>query len=64
MADILITCPIFGKAVPTGVTTEIIVLETLDFPLTMQCPACRKIHRWTKSDAWVERDRLNGQDSD
>jgi hypothetical protein len=57
MADIMISCPIFGKPVPTGVTTEIIVLDTLDFSLTMHCPACRKIHKWTRSDAWIEKAR-------
>ena len=31
MADIIISCPIFGKAVPTGITTEMIILNTLDF---------------------------------
>ena len=54
MADIMILCPIFGTAVPTGITTEMIMLDTLDFPLTMQCPACRKIHKWTRRDAQVE----------
>jgi hypothetical protein len=34
MADIMISCPIFGKAVPTGITTEMIILNTLDFSLT------------------------------
>jgi len=53
MADIWISCPLFGKAVPTGITTDVIILDTLDFELTMHCPACRKIHRWTRRDAWV-----------
>jgi hypothetical protein len=63
MADIMISCPVFGKAVPTGLTTEIIVLNTLDFPLPMHCPACRKIHRWTRSDAWIEKDRQGQENS-
>jgi hypothetical protein len=54
MAAILIKCPLFVKAVPTGVTTDMIVLDTLEFPLTMQCPACRKTHHWTRRDAWVD----------
>jgi hypothetical protein len=37
MAHIMIKCPMFGMAVPTGITTEVIILDTLDFPLTMQC---------------------------
>jgi hypothetical protein len=43
MADILIRCPMFGMAVPTGFTTEMIILDTLDFPLTVNCPACREL---------------------
>jgi hypothetical protein len=55
MANIMISCPVFGKAVPTGVTTDMIVLDTFDFPLTMHCPARRKPHKWTRKDAWVEQ---------
>ena len=57
MADIMIRCPTFGMAVPTGFTTEMIILDTLDFPLTVHCAACREIHRWTRRDAWIEKDR-------
>jgi hypothetical protein len=55
MADIMIKCPIFGMAVPTGITTEMIILDTLDFPLTMHCPACRQFHSWSRSDAWIAK---------
>ena len=54
MADIMTSCPIYGKAIPTGLTTREIILDTLDFTLTVQCPACRKIHKWTRGDAWVD----------
>jgi len=40
----MIKCPMFGIAVPTGITTEMIILDALDFPLTMHCPACRQFH--------------------
>jgi hypothetical protein len=50
MADIMIKCPIFAKPVPTGITTEMIVLDSLTFELTTHCPACRR-------DAWVDGDR-------
>ena len=56
MADIIIKCPIFGMEVPTGITTEMIILDTLYFPLTMHCPACRQFHSWTRSDAWIAKD--------
>jgi hypothetical protein len=31
-------------AVPTGITTKMIILDTLDFPLTMHCSACSLDH--------------------
>jgi hypothetical protein len=34
MADILIRCPTLHWAVPTGLTTDIIKLDTLEIPLT------------------------------
>ena len=34
MADIMIRIPMFSTAVPTGFTTEMIILDTLDFPLS------------------------------
>jgi len=43
-------------AVPTGITTEMIILDTLYFPFTMHCPACRQFHSWTRSDAWIAKD--------
>jgi hypothetical protein len=54
MADIMIKCPIFGMAVPTGITTEMIILDTLEFPLTML--ACRQFHSWSRSDAWIAKE--------
>jgi len=38
-----------------------IILDTLDFALTMHCPACRKIHRWTRADAWVDDEDLQAK---
>jgi hypothetical protein len=57
MADIVIKCPTFGTAVPTGITTEMIIFDTLDFPLTVHCPDCRQIHTWTRSNAWIAKER-------
>jgi hypothetical protein len=56
MAHIMIKCPMFGMAVPTGITTEVIILDTLNFPLTMQCPACKQFHSWSRSDAWISKE--------
>jgi hypothetical protein len=54
MAEIVIKCTVFGVIVPTGITTEMIIFDTLDFELAMYCPACRQIHKWTRADAWVD----------
>jgi hypothetical protein len=54
MPDILIRCPIFNLPVPTGYTTEMIILDSLYFELTKRCPACKTIHRWKRADAWVD----------
>ena len=42
------------SAVPTGLTTDIIILDTLDITLTVRCPACNKIYKWKQKDAWIE----------
>jgi hypothetical protein len=54
MPDILIRCLIFNLPVRTGYTTEMIILDSLYFELTMRCPACKTIHRWKRADAWVD----------
>jgi len=59
MADILTSWPILRVPVKTGLTTETIVFESLSSSL----PACRKIHRWKRKDAWVDQ-RFNGQGLD
>ncbi len=62
MADIVISCPVFGKAVPTGITTDHIILGSLNFVFTMQCPACRKTHKWSRTDAWIGEARRDRKD--
>jgi hypothetical protein len=46
-----------GTVVPTGITTEMIILDTLTFELSTQCPACRKTHKWKRRDAWIDGER-------
>lgn len=54
---IMIRCPITGKSVPTGLTTETIVFDSIagDLKITMSCPACRKVHEWRPKDAWIDK---------
>lgn len=63
MGRIMIRCPMFDQPVPTGLTTEMIKLDSLSIPfnsltitLTLRCPACNELHIWKHKDAWVEEE--------
>ena len=46
-----------NSSVPTGLTTETIIFKSLSgFTIPLQGPACLKIHKWEKKQAWVEKD--------
>jgi len=62
MANIMTRCPTLKVPVKTGLTTETIVFESLSphIEVPFRFPACRKIHRWTQQDAWVDK-RPNGK---
>jgi hypothetical protein len=54
MSDILIRCPQTGRPVPTGLTTDVIILESLPpVALPLRCPACGQLHRWKPENAWA-----------
>jgi hypothetical protein len=56
MPNIMIRCPIFGKDVPTGLSTESVVFDSLgDISIPLRCPACLKVHVWNRKDAWVDK---------
>jgi hypothetical protein len=58
MSDILTRCSKTGEAIRTGLTTEMIELDTLPkISIPIQCPACGQQHTWTPSAAWIEGDR-------
>jgi len=56
MSEIMIRCPIFGTAVRTGLRTEAIMFESLfdDLAIPLRCPACMKIHTWSRKNAWID----------
>jgi hypothetical protein len=56
MPEIMIRCPTFGTAVQTGLRTETIIFESIieDLSIPMDCPACLKVHRSQRRDAWVD----------
>jgi hypothetical protein len=57
MPRIIILCPRLKVAVPTGFTTEMVKLDSIveQMKVTLQCPACGSIHKWTRKDAWTEK---------
>jgi hypothetical protein len=56
MPRIMVRCPKTRKAIPTGLTSELIKLDTLETELTLTvcCQACGRCHKWKLKDAWVE----------
>jgi len=54
MGDILIRCPQTRRAVRTGLTTDMVIFESLPpIAVPMRCPACGHVHRWKPEDAWA-----------
>jgi hypothetical protein len=52
MGIIMINCPATGRDVSTGIET--IAIEALPaVTAKMVCPACGRVHDWTKADAWL-----------
>jgi hypothetical protein len=64
MPRIMIRCWQTKKAVPTGLTTEMVVLDSLSNPmkssmltLNVRCHLCGSKHKWKYKDAWVEDEK-------
>jgi hypothetical protein len=57
MPKIMIRCPIVGRAIPTGLTTEMVRFDTIDsnLEIPLRCPACLKVHKWKPRDAWIDK---------
>jgi hypothetical protein len=52
MGMIMIRCPATGRGVSTGIE----VCATDQLPVvtaTTSCPACGRLHKWTKKEAWL-----------
>jgi endogenous inhibitor of DNA gyrase (YacG/DUF329 family) len=52
MGIIMINCPATGRDVSTGIET-IGIEELPTVTAKMVCPACGRIHHWTKAEAWL-----------
>ena len=57
LPKIMIRCPIKGRAVPTGLTTEMVLFDLIpaDLEMPLRCLACLKVHTWKAKDAWVDK---------
>ena len=54
MGCVMIRCPVTGRAVSTGIDTELATLEqAIPFRSSIQCAACGTEHGWTRADAWI-----------
>jgi hypothetical protein len=52
MGVLMIQCPSTGRAVSTGI--EMLAIEQLPtVTAKATCPACGKVHEWTKDDVWL-----------
>ena len=57
MAPILTRCPRTKEPIPTGLDSDMVVLETLpNIPIPVVCLACGCTHYWMGFTAWVERE--------
>jgi hypothetical protein len=64
MPRIMIRCRQTKKAIPTGLTTELVILDSLSIPvdsliltLKVRCRICGSKHKWNYKDAWVEDEK-------
>jgi hypothetical protein len=54
MALVLTQCPRTGRYISTGVETDADGFDLMaNGPKTVECPFCRKEHRWTKRNAML-----------
>jgi hypothetical protein len=56
MSAMMIRCPLTGRAVSTGIETELSVFMRLPaVESRLRCPACGEEHVWTRLEAWLEQ---------
>jgi hypothetical protein len=60
MPDILTRCPKTGQTIKTGLTTEMIEIDSLPrVPIPVWCPLCSSTHSWTSLTAWIANQTRN-----
>lgn len=54
MGTVMVTCPVTGKELFTGIETDNLSLcRCPNFVGRVYCPFCAVEHRWSKEHAWV-----------
>ena len=57
MPAILVTCPVTGETVPTGLNTDTVVFESLPVVrMPLGCSSCGRTHFWKRGQARVDRE--------
>ncbi len=61
MPRVLITCPVTGREVYTGLRLNWFTFESFRFGRQeLNCPACGETHEWTRNDATLGEDGGDG----
>ena len=56
---IMTRCPVTGRGIDTGITTDEASFESLPEVIAfLRCPACGGSHSWTRSQAWLGSDGI------
>ena len=59
MGTVMIRCPRTGRAVSTGIETELSVFSRLpEVAARTHCPICGAEHVWTAREAWLAEPSL------
>ena len=54
MGRVMISCPVTGTAISTGIEADRFSLEAAKaFQSRARCPACGNEHIWSRTDAWI-----------
>jgi len=55
MFQVMIRCPVTGRAIQTGLTADPKTWKDRHIGLnSVSCPECKQIHTWRKKDAHLE----------
>lgn len=53
--QVMIWCPVSGKAIPTGMVSMKSAFEVQDYiHMKVTCPECGEVHLWSKKDAFLK----------